>query len=286
MIRIDNASKLIFSSSLLAQWGTFNKANIKLELNCCKTIGEWEILAPQNSDINESVIDFYMSQLRYVEFSTSLEYEIKGVRVLDTVTGMVHLIEFASLEAWANLEGREFTDINSYTSTSGSIREILLGISSTDEYFVLGVVNPVNWELLGIVVEDVNGAGSLIPMVTAFHEDGVYIGYNTITVNLIDTELVDGVYGVTIVITKEDGSTETISTCAFVDNEMKCMLVDYLIDNPTSHVYHIYVALKNATYCNDCTCSKLCNLYEILYREVYKKDIKTKSIASNGCGCS
>lgn len=288
MIRIDNANKLIFSSSLFTQWGTFHKINVSLELNCCKSVGEWQIMAPFPPLIDgivETDIEIYMRERRYVEFATSLQYEIKGIKVLDTVTGMAHLIQAASLEAWAQLETRSYTSITMGIST-GTVKENVLSEASTVDYYKIIVDQAQNWELLGVLVEDINGVGSLIPMVKAFHPDGIYIGYDTITFDLADTNLGDGVYGATVVITQGVDTTTTISGCAFVDNDIKCILVDYLVDNPTSHIYHLYLALKNATYCDECTCTKLCNLYEILYREIYKKNLKTSSITSNGCGCS
>ena len=78
------------------------------------------------------------------------------------------------------------------------------------------------------------------------------------------TAIADGIYRLELVSTGDDIITEKY--CLFIDNELKCNIVEYLADNLTSNIYHLYMVLANAETCVDCNCSNLCTIYDEIIR--------------------
>ena len=78
------------------------------------------------------------------------------------------------------------------------------------------------------------------------------------------TAIADGIYRLELVSDGDDIITEKY--CLFIDNELKCNIVEYLATNLTSNIYHLYMVLANAETCVDCNCSNLCTIYDEIVR--------------------
>ena len=95
------------------------------------------------------------------------------------------------------------------------------------------------------------------------------------------TSIPDGVYSVVITKTMDDGSSvETEKECIIIDCELKCCIVDYLADNPTSDIQLFYLAMGWASRCGTCLCDEACTLYDTI------KDKLNTNGNTTQCGCA
>ena len=106
------------------------------------------------------------------------------------------------------------------------------------------------------------------PIEIVLSDDNETGGAMVITIALLEqtgAAIADGIYRLELV--SDDG--EDIITekyCLFIDNELKCNIVEYLATNLTSNIYHLYMVLSNAETCVDCNCSNLCTIYDEIVR--------------------
>ena len=95
------------------------------------------------------------------------------------------------------------------------------------------------------------------------------------------TSIPDGVYSVVITKTLDDLSEITTEKeCIVIDCELKCCVIDYLADNPSSDIMLYYTALTWAPNCGNCLCDEACTLYNLILDKLDENGSTTQ------CGCS
>lgn len=117
--------------------------------------------------------------------------------------------------------------------------------------------------------------------------DGLYI-----TPGLFNlTELMDGIYKITIKIIKDDNSYSLETSCAFIDITTKCQVASVLhnllqeskvagTEKVSTAVHLLHYALVNGSNCG-CNCEELCQVYTELYGLLSNIDPQI----TNDCGC-
>lgn len=94
----------------------------------------------------------------------------------------------------------------------------------------------------------------------------------------------DGVYGITIKVTKDDDSFVEETGCILVDCYIKCAIID-LIEKGDYEAHRIYEGIISANNCitADCNCNTACNLFKMLVERLELDTLDGKNI--NDCGC-
>ena len=96
--------------------------------------------------------------------------------------------------------------------------------------------------------------------------------------------ITDGIYSITIKVTKDDDSFVEEKGCVFVDCYLKCKIVD-CIEQGDYEAHRLYEGIKMAIECEDtdCDCESSCEILEILQNKLGLDSKKNEKI--NDCGC-
>lgn len=98
--------------------------------------------------------------------------------------------------------------------------------------------------------------------------------------------ITDGIYGFTLTIVQEDGTTVIETECKFIDCVSSCTMVE-TFSNPSGCSDCLlktlaFNALKVAEDCTTCNCNTMCTLFNT----VFSKDCVTTTTNVTNCGCS
>jgi len=269
---------LVFKHQPLISFDSISEVKLDFYKNCCVFKESITLKGKLNPEINSTVKDLYMSNIEVVQFKNELNYEVIGARVMDN-NGLIHLVDINSLEAWGVLDGRSFSDILIETNVLGSIESVLASLpdptEDTDSYYRIVVSGAINWRFIGLLVRDSDNNCLSLNSFTQYSEEGIYWGYNSITLNpSFLNGLKDGIYRIGITIDDQD----TVFGAYFIDDELKCKIVDYLSKDFSNHIYRLHKAILYGINCNLCDFEKLCRIYKSILKG-FNKD------KNNDCGC-
>lgn len=118
--------------------------------------------------------------------------------------------------------------------------------------------------------------------------DGITIGDNEIIVDkdFYDIEaLKDGIYSFDIKAVYTNTDIVMEKGCAFIDCDLKCKIIDKLVEDCDSPVSHLYERIKDAMECGDCSCEKACILLQKLINELNINPDSRECNIFRVCGC-
>lgn len=145
-----------------------------------------------------------------------------------------------------------------------------------DAYFLVGCGEDqarVNLSVDNMLLT-LDGQTVTIPIDTVFApdqrttwQDGVYI---------FNIELWDNI---------GSGTTHTIQYCMFIGTVTNCKVAKLFLCQEDEIIEYLYKALLYINKCDDCDCSKMCDIYAALQNRITTLATKTNTNVYNDCGC-
>lgn len=92
------------------------------------------------------------------------------------------------------------------------------------------------------------------------------VQYLVLTPELLNQEgkLSDGIYYIKVTVTENNQDKTIEDICIFLGCDLKCLLIDYLAENPKSDVFKYEMALNWINDCDVCSCDKGRLIYNTL----------------------
>lgn len=104
------------------------------------------------------------------------------------------------------------------------------------------------------------------------------------------TTLDDGIYYLKLTYTDNVTPADPVNEyyCLLVSCELKCCMISYIADNPTTNIYGLYQALEWISTCSDpdCKCDDGCVIYNRIVKILNNYSTLTNINKTSDCGCS
>lgn len=249
---------IIINSDIIGDFSTTTEVKATVGFNCC---ADTEVVYTMYNTGSE-----WLVRKSGINIINSIIVEVDGIQI-NLLSGSMPLIDLftinSAVNSWISNQGH--TGLFLITENGGVFTLSFTGVSG----FV--PISAFNTEIFTITDnEEINAA------------------YNKIVISPklfgLDS-FKDGVYSGTFTIKNDLNEIITQSFCYFYDEEVKCKIVNYYIDNPTSNAYQLYETIKWAIECGSCSCGDVCDLYKELYRLIYAKTLKDSKHELSFCKC-
>lgn len=269
-------------TDVIANPANYSNISVSLQNNCCNVSS-----SPQ-STTNFNPVNTIQSIV--INYAGSIS--IQNIIVQDLNTGILYTIPILSgIITDCTDMGGVLTTLNTYMTTHFTSSDIFTATCNDTTTFIYTlksnsgkyIAYSINYITLGSTTQNT---------IYFTYLTSIFVSNAGLVINstFIDTDLVnytDGIYNVSIIITRADGTIIQEEGCIFINCTTQCRLAAALPIASNEDAVNMIMSYYGITFTQDCMCdcTYLCKLYTTL-NEILNNYLPYNTDIDNACGCS